>query len=230
MFKRSCEKRINMMLSVYFFVMIRYNKTMKLTMIRHAQTRGNAEKRYLGTTESELTEVGAAQQAKALAHFEGTPIDAVYASPTGRTMAMAEELAQAKQLPVHQDDRLREMDFGIFDGLTAAEAEKKDSGVWKAWLADFDRYRLPEGESFQDLKTRFAAFWQAINRQYGDSAHVVLVTHGGVCRAALAVLCSLPDAVSWHVETQPASIMQIHMIGDYGVLCGLIPPDQLQVF
>ena len=122
------------------------------------------------------------------------------------------------------------MDFGIFDGLTAAEAEKKDRGVWKAWLADFYRYRLPEGESFQDLKTRFAAFWQAINRQYGDSAHVVLVTHGGVCRAALAVLCSLPDAVSWHVETQPASIMQIHMIGDYGVLCGLIPPDQLQVF
>ena len=216
------------MLSVYFFELIRYNKTMKLTIVRHAQTLGNAEKRYLGTTESELTERGKAQQAKTLARLSGTTFDAVYASPSGRTMAMAEQMARASHVRVRQDDRLREMHFGIFDGLTAAEAEAQHQEVWQAWLADFDRCRLPEGEGFQDVKARFAAFWKEIKGTYDDSVHLALVTHGGVVRAALAVLCGMPDALTWHIETQPASIVQIKMIGDYGVLCGLIPPETLQ--
>lgn len=201
---------------------------MKITIIRHAQTRGNVERRYLGRTESDLTETGAAQQSKILKHLSGTAFDAVFASPSGRTMALAERLAQNNHVLLEKDDRLREMHFGIFDGLTAAEAQKKNVEVWQAWLSDFDHYRLPGGESFQDLKARFAAIWQDIKKTYTDDAQIALVTHGGVARAALAVLCSMPDALTWHIETRPASLMQINMIDSYGMLCGLIPSDSLQ--
>ncbi|MCH4072536.1 histidine phosphatase family protein [Pseudoramibacter sp.] len=197
---------------------------MNIYIIRHAQTQGNVEKRYLGDTESPLTETGERQQRQALKQLEGVPFDAVYSSPADRTLTMAKAIAGHNGLSVKADARLREMHFGIFDGLTAEEAEAKAPEVWQNWLSDFDHYRLPEGESFQDVKSRFKGFWATIKETGKGEANIACVTHGGIIRAAMTVLCALPDAATWHFESAPATVVKIKMIGDFGLLCGFVPP------
>ncbi|MGN0193763.1 MAG: histidine phosphatase family protein [Pseudoramibacter sp.] len=196
---------------------------MNIYIIRHAQTQGNAEKRYLGVIESPLTETGRRQQEETLKRLAPVPFDAVYSSPCGRTLAMAQALAAKNGLSVKVDERLREMHFGIFDGLTADEAQAKAPEVWQRWLSDFDHCRLPEGESFQDVKSRFKGFWETIREKQGEP-NIACVAHGGIVRAALAVLCNFPDGLTWHFESAPASVVKIKMIEDYGLLCGLVPP------
>lgn len=197
---------------------------MNIYIIRHAQTQGNVEKRYLGVTESPLTERGEHQQLETLKRLSPITFDAVYSSPSGRTLALAEALANQNSLSVVADERLREMHFGLFDGLTAEEAHAKSPEVWQRWLSDFDHYRLPGGESFQEVKSRFKGFWEKIKQAYPDAANIACVTHGGIVRAALAVLCAFPDDLTWHFESAPAAVVKIKLIEDFGLICGFVPP------
>lgn len=147
---------------------------MKLYTARHGETAWNAEYRVCGRTDLPLTEKGV-EQAKLLAEeAKGKGIDLIFASPMMRAMQTAEPVAQALNIPIVQDDRLMEQDYGIYEGVSRNDP---------AFLSNKRQFavRYPGGESQMDLAARVYAALEDIRKNYSDRT-VMIVCHGAVCR------------------------------------------------
>ena len=101
------------------------------------------------------------------------------ASPLGRTMATARIVCAELGLPedaIETDDRLKEMAFGAWEGLTPAEIQARHPEAWAARCAERWHYRRPGGESYALLAVRVGAFLREVQ---GDT---IAVGHGGAGR------------------------------------------------
>src|SRR2546425_8646685 len=115
--------------------------TMRLLLVRHAESQGNLERRLQGRREFPLTERGLAQAHALAERLFPLPLSAVYSSPVGRAMKTAEVVAAKACLDVVAEPRLQEYDFGeAVSGLTWHEIREKEPAVIEAFRsggADF---------------------------------------------------------------------------------------------
>ena len=149
---------------------------MKIYSTRHGQTEYNRLDTILGTTDLPLNETGEAQ-ARELAEEVARlgDVDVIIASPLLRAQTTARAVAERCGLDIVTDERLREWDYGEFEGksrYTAGFAETK--------LA-FGVRMGRTGESVLQLAHRvYAALDDIIAEHSGKN--VLIVSHGGVCR------------------------------------------------
>lgn len=147
--------------------------------IRHGATAGNLEKRYIGRTDEPLCPLGI-EQVKQL-RAQDFQADVLFASPMLRTRQSAELLfPERKPILLEQ---MRETDFGIFEGKTAAELS--DNPDYQRWLDSFCLAPIPEGESVAAFKARCCAAFSAAMKQVPENTRAVFVVHGGVIMAIL---------------------------------------------
>jgi alpha-ribazole phosphatase len=152
---------------------------------------------------SDLPADPAATQAAAQRLAEQLPAGvALRTSPLQRCELLAKTLqALRPDLTLRTDQRLREMDFGRWEGLPWADIPRAD---FDAWLADFaDARPAGDGEPVRALMARVAAAWDA-HRARGEAA--AWVTHAGVMRAVLLLArgVRLPArAADWPAEALP---------------------------
>ena len=120
---------------------------MKLYVARHGQTDWNVENKVCGSTNRPLTEQGK-EQAKALAEkLKDKNIDVIIASPMLRSMQTAGAVSIATGIPVIMDERLREHDYGEFEGFDRSRDE-----YWQQKYLFATKF--PKGESLFDLAQR----------------------------------------------------------------------------
>jgi alpha-ribazole phosphatase len=102
----------------------------------------------------------------------------IWSSPRSRCLDPARVLAATMGLSHRVDQRLREIDLGVWQGRPWSTIEASDPVKYQAWLSDWMNTKLPGGESTMDLQRRVASWW-------GDlpSACHLLVAHAGVMRA-----------------------------------------------
>src|SRR5919205_2048412 len=132
-------------------------ETTRVLLVRHGQSRGNAEGRFGGHTATPLSDLGRAQAeatARALAK-EG--VNAIYSSDLLRAVQTAEPLARATGLTIEKTGAFRERSVGLMEGLTFEEAAAAHPEEYAALLRrDFERV-LAGGESYRQLLDRAAA-------------------------------------------------------------------------
>ena len=157
----------------------------RIVLLRHGLTAWNAEGRFQGQADTELTETGVLQ-AKAVA-----PMLAAYApsmvrsSDLTRARVTASYVADACGLPVRLDERLREVDVGAFQGLTHAEAvERHGQGPW-----DYGAYG---GESDAETGVRVAAVVSEVATALPEGETAGLVSHGAAMRTGLLTFLGWP--------------------------------------
>jgi broad specificity phosphatase PhoE len=151
------------------------SRTLPLLLIRHGQTEWNLMKRWQGRAESQLTDLGRAEAARAALHLaDMEPFDEIWASPLIRAHDTAKILSSTLGVsPVHTDPRLIETDVGAWEGLTLAELERG----WPGYLA---QRRQPEGfEPDQDVIARITSFCED---RIASGHHCLAVCHSGVMR------------------------------------------------
>ena len=149
---------------------------MKIYSTRHGQTDYNKEERILGTTDIPLNETGLAQ-ARSLAEAVEKlgDVDIIISSPMLRAMTTAKVAAERCGLEIITDKRIREWDYGEFEGksrFTEGFAENK---------REFAVKMRSGGESLLQLSHRVYSFLDDIIERYGDK-NVLVVSHGGICR------------------------------------------------
>lgn len=140
-------------------------------LMRHAPTIENLEKRYLGWTDSPLAD------ASVLLEVDRN-VTKVYGSDLIRCQQTA-----ARYFPnadYRADARLRESNFGDFEGKTYTEL--KSDNRYCAWLENPIEHIPPNGEGFDTFCTRVIDGFLALPK---DEKDYVLVVHGGVIRALL---------------------------------------------
>ena len=189
-------------------------------LIRHGESAFNTEGRIQGQMNVPLSELGR-RQALALAEtFRGQPIDAIYASPLDRALHTAQPIAEALGLTIQTDDRLMELNAGVFQSLVWSEIETQHPEASRSWQSLDPDFRIPQGESRRDLMIRAQSFFDFMRAQNHDQ--VVVVAHGGLLSAGLKSLLGIPaernpfmlyngsiSILSWGAQFKLLSLNQI---------------------
>ncbi|WP_374303794.1 histidine phosphatase family protein [Paracoccus sp. (in: a-proteobacteria)] len=177
-----------------------------LYLIRHGQTRWNAEGRLQGRLDSPLTQLGRAQ-ATALRPLVGGVRAARLCSPLGRAVETAQILFGRD---FDTDPRLAEIDVGAFTGRLLAELRRDIpeafAGRPHEW---YDR--APSGEGLPGLQARLSAVLADL------PGPAILVTHG----MALAMLCALATGkplADVHPACQTQGALHVIRAGHHDIL------------
>jgi 2,3-bisphosphoglycerate-dependent phosphoglycerate mutase len=165
---------------------------MRLLLVRHGETVWNQENRWQGQADVPLSEAGqkqALQLARRLC-AERRPVHAIYASDLARAWRTSEILGEALGVTPIPESGWREMNIGVWSGLTSAEVIARHAADWERLRAGED---LPRGggETFAQFQGRILeSVTQLSARHRGEQ--VVIVTHGGAVRAFLLHCRKLP--------------------------------------
>ena len=150
---------------------------MHLILVRHTRPCVAADVCY-GITDLDLAPTFADEAAAIMAALPVT--DRLVSSPLRRCQRLAERIGAARGTVPVVDERLREFDFGTWEGVPWDAIPRAELD---AWAADFFHARPHGGESVHMLRERVEAAI-ADYRRSGES-HVA-ITHAGVIKAALA--------------------------------------------
>lgn len=162
---------------------------MSLILLRHTRPVGAAGLCY-GRTDllpDDSFDAEVARLAESLPPFER-----IVTSPLTRCRWLAEALGARRAVAPEADDRLVEMDFGRWEGLSWDAVPRAELD---AWAADFLQARPHGGESVADLGARATA---ALREAAASRRPTLVVAHAGVIKAALV---AAGDPKGWHVET-----------------------------
>ena len=174
---------------------------MQVTLIRH--TRVNVDPNILyGQLDVGLADTFPKEAA---AYRQQLPrdFDAVYSSPLTR----CKRLAEALEFPqIEFDDRLKEYNFGNWEGL---QREEIDPQIFKTWRANFVNEPAPGGESFLQFYERVSSFYQELVRQ--DYEKVLIVAHSGVKRCTWSYLLDLPLENLFRMKIGFGEVMQLEL-------------------
>lgn len=156
----------------------------RLILVRHGQTPANLEKVWHGSTNTPLTQLGH-QQARWLArHFPNIMRpDVVYSSPLQRAHHTARAIADAHNLDVNVDPRLREFCLGDWEGVKFEEIDLTHDTERRLY-SDPD-FAPPNGESQHAVRNRMVEAIEEILHKHPDE-NVVLVSHGVALGIALS--------------------------------------------
>lgn len=161
----------------------------RLILVRHGETDWNREGRLQGGQDIPLNDLGRRQAAEAAGRLKA--LEPAYAeldyigSPMQRARETMDILRRELGLPEGGyvvEDRLRELTFGEWEGFTWRDVRKAERE--QAQLRERDKWGFvpPGGESYRMLAERVRPVLEGLRRE------TVIVSHGGVARAVLALV------------------------------------------
>ena len=156
----------------------------RLLLVRHGQTSANIDKIWHGSTDTPLTELGHEQARKLAKYFPNIMRpDVVYASPLQRAHHTARAIADAHQLEVNLDPRLREFCLGDWEGVKFEQIDLTHDSEGRLY-SDPD-FSPPNGDSQHAVRNRMVEAIDEILSRHRDQ-NVVLVSHGVALGIALS--------------------------------------------
>jgi broad specificity phosphatase PhoE len=165
--------------------------TTRVLLVRHGQSRGNAEGRFGGHTATPLSDLGRAQADATARALASENITAIYSSDLLRAVQTAEPLALAAGLALETTDAFRERSVGLMEGLTFEEAAAAHPEEYAALLRRDFEHVLAGGESYRQLLDRASSrLDRAIEANRGGAVAVFSHT-GAICILALHLLGAL---------------------------------------
>jgi alpha-ribazole phosphatase len=148
---------------------------MHILLIRHGRTKGNSEKRYIGTTDESLSEEGK-EEIKKIKHLYA---DIVISSPLKRCIETAEILFGKTDIICGS---LRECDFGDFENKNYDEL--RHSEYYIKWLESYGKLPFPNGESHNEFCLRCTeGFHKIVDNFKNQEKTLAFVIHGGTVMA-----------------------------------------------
>jgi probable phosphoglycerate mutase len=159
-------------------------KETEIILIRHGETEWNSQKRMQGHSNSNLSEVGRGQIQALGELMKNVSFDHIYSSDSLRTSQTAEAITQYSGHTLQFDQRIREKNLGVFEGLTSTEAKERHPEIYRLFKTAGANYVIDEGESTQQLLERALEFIEEIRLRHPQE-RVVMVTHGGVVRVLM---------------------------------------------
>jgi alpha-ribazole phosphatase len=181
-------------------------------LVRHPETEANINGHYVGRGDSPYTERGILQAdslASRIAEFGPTSI---WSSPLRRALTVGEKASDLAGVPLHVDERLNELDFGIAEGFSFEETVEQGIAFE---FANVDGPVAPQGESRRGIWERTSS---AMEEVVGMDGKIAVVTHGGVFRSALPMLLGLTIDHIWTFHIRNGQIAVVKIVDAHGML------------
>ncbi len=155
----------------------------RLLLARHGQTEWHSDNRYVSRTDIGLTETGY-EQARTLARrAKRERVDLVLSSPLTRALLTAKPAATARNLEPHTDERLRELDFGEWEGRTLSEIRDQEPESVRCFEESAE-HGFPGGEPLHEGADRVLEVFADLSRSHAG-ATVLVVAHNTLLRLAI---------------------------------------------
>lgn len=161
--------------------------TTLVDLIRHGEPEGGPM--FRGSQDDPLSDTGWQQMRSAIEVDDRW--DAIVSSPMLRCIRFAEELSDQLGLPLHTDERLREINFGAWEGMTSTEILARDGDKLSRFWDDPVANTPPGAEDIEGFQQRVLAGWQHWTDTLAGQ-RVLVVCHGGVIRMILAEVLGIP--------------------------------------
>lgn len=171
---------------------------MKIYLIRHGETDWNQAGLLQGQTDIALNAQGLEQAREAAERLKEVPFEIAFCSPLIRAKRTAETIIGDRKITLTTDERLRELNFGPWEGVDIRTIKDAASQPF----TNPGSYIPPEGaESFAQLYKRSGEFVdQVLLPLEGTYETVLVVAHGGVNRSILNPVLNIPVDDFWRMH------------------------------
>ncbi|MFV0445015.1 MAG: histidine phosphatase family protein [Planctomycetaceae bacterium] len=142
-------------------------------VIRPGETDFDREDRIQGALDLPLSADGQRQVARLIEQLRSRELDAVYTSPSQPSLATAELIADAFDLPLRELEGLANMDQGLWQGMLVCDLKRKHPRVYKQWQENPESVCAPAGETCEDAIDRVERALRKPMRKGGSFAIVV---------------------------------------------------------
>jgi len=181
--------------------------------VRHGKTDYPSKRIYCDDVEDpRLNEEGVSQARSAAEMLAVSRVDAIYSSPSSRTMMTAQEIARAQNTSIHEVADLRERRFGAWDGMYFDEIEAKYPEEYALWKQDPVRYTPSGGETIEHLEARVTRVLEEIVKNHMGKK-IIVVSHVGPIRVGLTKALGIPIDNYRQLTIDHASLTRV----DFGV-------------
>lgn len=151
---------------------LHFPKTIHYYLVRHGETQFNTTHRLQGQCDSPLTETGKQQVMQTRMKLKNVCFDACYTSTSERARDTADILLQDRNLQAKWDERLKEVNFGAFEGSNYLENfEEQNQRFYTMHYKDIG------GEDAEDVKKRIRTFLRDASDEANDGDTILLVSH-----------------------------------------------------
>ncbi len=190
-------KREHVVGSLEEFNIFSPKKLNKYIFLRHGEAENNRINILSSWPEKKkypLTLKGAKEIEKLIPWFKKKKIDLIFSSDLVRTEETARIIAGALGKKIIYDKRLREHDFGIYNG--------RKVGDWtKLFSRKIDRYliRPANGENLSDVKKRMMEFLKFLDAKY-EGKNILIISHGNPIMAAVGAYEGYKDEKTFELR------------------------------
>ncbi len=164
-------------------------RDLRLYLARHGQIYGFEKRTICGFTDTSLTPLGLTQMERLADRLRLTEIAVIYSSDLQRSFLGAQIVARDHDVQILQLPELRELNFGIWEGLIFEELEEQFPGELKKRMVDPLNYHIPEGETILNFSERVVKCVNSI-LEANHGKDILILGHKGVNRV---ILCHLLD-------------------------------------
>lgn len=180
---------------------------MKWIWVRHGETEANRRGCYLGHLDSALTARGKEQTRNIAEALLCEGATRLYSSDLGRCAETAGVIGHSLKLGPVFEPRLRELNFGEWDGKTYDEIMDLDRDRVVEWYQNPMDVSTPGGETLSQLGQRVDRWIQNVIPTIDQHEVVIVVSHGGVIRWFQSRWLHEDASSYWKVQSVPSGGM-----------------------
>lgn len=187
-----------------------------LYLVRHGHTEVADEGIVAGFNDVKLSAVGEASLVKLRSTIDDLKFTAFYTSDLQRAQRSMALLTKNTYIA---DERLKELNFGDWEGKSWNAIHLQQPEVLNTWSSDWVNKSPPAGETFKQLANRCSTWLD--EQSYDDNLATLVTAHGGSIRALLCVALKLPLSAAMQFDVDHASVTKL-ILSSNGNRCAFV--------
>lgn len=181
----------------------------------------------MGWSEEDLSEDGKTQVQRLSSSLAKLPIESVYTSPLNRVYSTAKTIAEKFRLKPQVTPELIEIDVGKWQGLHIDNIKKEYPEIWAQWRKDPSEFRMPGGESLNEVASRaVSSYHRIVNEVRGKQA--VIVSHEVIIKLIVIHVLGAPLSIYRRFEIDNASVSSIRILEHRSAVINLNDTSHLE--
>ncbi len=157
-----------------------------VVVIRPGCTSFDEQDRVQGVLNLPLTEHGHAEVSEIVERLRDVPLEVIYTAPAEPALSTARAIGEALSIPVRESEELRNLDQGLWQGLTTDEIRRKYPRVFKQWRESPETVCPPEGETIPHALARVR---KALQKPLRKNERVAVVAPEPLATLIRCLLC-----------------------------------------
>ncbi|HBT38557.1 MAG: histidine phosphatase family protein [Pseudothermotoga sp.] len=181
---------------------------MRIFLVRHARTDWNDLGLWQGNCDVPLNQAGFEEAQKIAERLSKQNVQIIYSSPLSRAHQTAKVIGEELKVPVVLDERLKECEISLWNGLTMQETLQRYEREYRIWSTD-PVAQIDGVESLQNVQNRIVLFFNELLQNSFES--VVVVSHALSLRTLICwvLKLSLTEHKNFKLDNASISLIEI---------------------